>query len=101
MVPRETFKKALEDVPLEIVVIAPKYYDILSRLIRSIPVDGYVSEWKHAMGEARYEYHIHGRETGENLKKLFEKNIHGGNPKLAHVYSHDDLVSLVQEKAEV
>lgn len=94
---RATFKNALKDPKVEIDVIAPSRAQNIARLLHDLGSDCYVSEWRHTLGEVRYEYHRHNKDVGLVLKQLYDQGIRGGNPTLTRVYSRADLEQVIQE----
>jgi len=93
---REIFRKALNDPCLEIKVVMPSEYDKLAHLLKEIPKEAYISEWRHSMGEVRYEYHVHSGDTAERLLELFHDGQRAGNPKLIKIFSYNNLVDITQ-----
>lgn len=66
-----------------------KTRNILKEVIKDpkIDLDGCISEWKYGMGEVKYVYHIHTKETATKLKEAYRRGIRGGHPKLTAIYN--------------
>lgn len=99
MTPREIFKRALKDPKIDIDVIALSRVAQIEKIIKELTEGGYVSEWRHTLGEVEYEYHMHSAAFGETLKGLYDKGVRGGNGKLTNVYSRSDLEEIIHPQA--
>ena len=95
--PRQVFKKALQDPKiLRLTCFTPKNFYILENIIKKRKDDFYISEWKHNIN-GKYEYHIHTNGILKDLKRLYNNNICGGNPKLIGIYSKNKLKQLINK----
>ena len=103
---RQIFKKALKDPALKGIdyISSSNLKKIVDSITKSLKDDYVISEWKHTLGNVRYEYHVHTDGIKYGLIKLYLKNIRGGNPKLVnfyskrrHLYSRKKLENIIQE----
>jgi hypothetical protein len=96
--PIDTLRKALNDPKLEdLPCICPAHNSELIRILRKLPSDAFVSEWRHGQGIVRYEYHVHMNGVGASLRDAFDKGAKGGYPTLTAVYSREELEKISQE----
>lgn len=90
-------RKALDDPKLEgLACISPSESSVLAKIVTTLPTDAYISEWRYGIGEIRYVYHVHTNGIIPELRKLFEKGIGGGHPKLTALYSKEELINLIR-----
>ena len=93
------FRQALKDPKIDgLECISPRFRDELSRLVKHLPEDHWVSEWRYG-GE--YAYYEHTADIGPKLKKFYEQGKKAGNPKLTNVYSKKRLEIILHEYREV
>lgn len=90
-------RQALEDPKLEdLPCICPSHSPQLTRVLKELPPDAYVSEWRYGMGDIRYEYHVHRNGAALQLREAFSNGARGGHPRLTAVYSREELEKLIQ-----
>lgn len=83
---RDTIRCALKDPVLE--VENNNFSAAVRGMLDDLSPESCISEWRHSLGEARYEYHVHRDDT---LKQVYVKGVVGGNPRLIKIYSYDEL----------
>jgi hypothetical protein len=90
--------KALKDSKVEgLVCISPDYKKRLSEIIKDMPSEAYLTEWRYGVGEIYYVYYMHTNGIGPKLKEAFEKDFRGGHPKLTAVYQKKELEHIIQK----
>lgn len=96
MIVQTFLKSRLGDPSLDIPVLHADYFPRLEALLLKMPQEVVISEWKHTMGEAAYEYHVHTGNHASKLVALYKKGVRGGNPKLVALYTKSQLEKLIQ-----
>lgn len=91
-------RRALEDPKLEdLPCICPSHIPQLISVLKELPPDACVSEWRYGMGDIRYEYRVHGNGAALQLREAFSNGARGGHPTLTAVYSREELERLIQQ----
>ncbi len=101
VLPRDVFRKVLGDpkldpnLELDGLGVHPRNYTTIAELVRELPAEVYISEWKHDLGDHNYECHVHGQEIGKVLRELYDQGQRAGMPTLVRVYSKAELTDLI------
>lgn len=80
-----------------LVCLTRESYLTIQSLLKNIPEENYISEWKEGLFHITYSYRVHNQTTGKALQDLIEKNIRGGHPQLIWAQKKNQLEKFILE----
>lgn len=97
---REQLKAALSDPKIEGLNFLDKHDGVqIHSILRRYSGDFYISVWEYEQ-LCRMEYHLHSKEKGLEIKKLYDQQKRGGYPSLVGIYSRQDLETFLSTELD-
>ncbi|MBI4155110.1 hypothetical protein HY498_03425 [Candidatus Woesearchaeota archaeon] len=98
---RALFKKALKDPQIKgLECICPSGRVALQKVLKTLPDNVWVSEWRYGMGIVSYRYYLHINGLGLKLKKAYDEGKRAGHPFFTGIFSKQDLESIAAKYEE-